>query len=79
MIHEHRTLRIFDKKVFDYLTLDDVLEEDTFKKLIADNEFNAYKHNGFWKSMDTFKENMQLDEMWNNDEAEWRIWPKLRR
>ncbi len=65
---------VFNKGIFDYLTLNDVLEEDTFKKLIADKEFNAYKHNGFWKSMDTFKENMQLDEMWNNDEAEWVIW-----
>lgn len=65
---------VFNKQIFDYLTLDDVLEEDTFKKLIDDQEFNAFKHNGFWKSMDTFKENMQLDDMWNNDEAEWVIW-----
>jgi glucose-1-phosphate cytidylyltransferase len=65
---------VFNKRIFDYLTPDDVLEEDTFNKLITAKEFNAFRHEGFWKSMDTFKENMQLDEMWNADKADWVIW-----
>lgn len=65
---------MFNKAIFKYLTLDDVLEEDTFTKLIEEDQLKAFKHNGFWKSMDTFKENMQLDEMWKNDKAEWAVW-----
>lgn len=65
---------IFRKGIFSYLEDDDVLEKDTFHKLIDDNELSAYRHNGFWKSMDTFKENMELNEMWLSGTAEWRKW-----
>ena len=65
---------IFNKLIFDFLSPEDVLEEQSFHKLIAKQELCAYLHEGFWKSMDTFKENMELNDMWMSGEAEWRVW-----
>jgi len=34
----------------------------------------AYKHTGFWQCMDTVREKEQLEKMWNNNNAPWKIW-----
>ena len=34
----------------------------------------AYKHNGFWKCMDTLRDKNLLNELWDNDDADWKIW-----
>ena len=65
---------VFKSDIFDFLDINDELEVHTFRKLIAKNELTAFKHNGFWKSMDTFKDNQTLDEAWQNGNAEWKIW-----
>jgi len=65
---------VFKNDIFNYLEQDDILEEDCFKRLIENNQLSAYKHHGFWKSMDTFKENIELNEMWNSGTALWLNW-----
>lgn len=47
----------------------DPLESIANKKLLA-----AYKHNGFWKPMDTLRDKNQLEEKWNNNKAPWKTW-----
>ena len=37
-------------------------------------ELMAYKHTGFWQCMDTVREKEQLEKMWNNNNAPWKIW-----
>lgn len=65
---------VFKREVFNYLNTDDTLEVETFHKLMADDELSAYKHPGYWKSMDTFKENQELDKAWLSGSAPWKIW-----
>ena len=65
---------VFKKGIFDYIEEDDVLESDTFGRLTEKKEIAAYKFNGFWECMDTFKDAEQLHRMWNENIAPWRIW-----
>ncbi len=62
---------VFNKEVFGYLRDNDVLEKDTFCRLVKDKNLNAYKHEGFWECMDTYKDNLRLNQLWNEDKAPW--------
>lgn len=63
-----------DKKIFSHLKKGNELEDQTFKELASKNEITAYKHNGFWKCMNIFKDVVELNEMWNNGKAPWKVW-----
>lgn len=65
---------VFNKEIFDYLKDDDILEKDTFGRLVKDKNIAAYKHNGFWECMDTYKDNLKLNELWSNNNAPWAKW-----
>lgn len=66
---------VFERKVLDYLCHgDDVnLEREALPRLAADGQLMMYRHTGFWRSMDTFKDALALDEIWRED-APWKIW-----
>ncbi len=64
---------VFDRKVFDYIDDDVILEREPLEKLAATRELIAYKHLGFWKCMDTLKDNMEFNEIWNSS-ADWKVW-----
>jgi len=59
----------------DYLQGDDSLdlEKEVMAQLAEDGQLVMYRHNGFWRSMDTFKEARELDRMWANG-APWKVW-----
>ena len=62
-------------EVFDYISGDaSILEKDTMATLAKKGEVMAYKHEGFWKCMDTIREKQQLEMMWASGEAPWKIW-----
>ena len=66
---------ILNQKVFKYLKNDkSIWEEEPLRKLANQNELSAYKHNGFWKAMDTLREKRELNKLWKNNDASWRIW-----
>jgi glucose-1-phosphate cytidylyltransferase len=65
---------IFEPGVFDYLGPDDVLEQQPLHQLAADGQIAAYKHEGFWQPMDTYREALMLNELWDSDEAPWKKW-----
>lgn len=65
---------VFNPEIEKHLFEGDILEVDTFNRLIARQQLSAYKHRGFWKSMDTYKENLELDKMWNDNQAPWKVW-----
>jgi glucose-1-phosphate cytidylyltransferase len=71
---------VMEPNVFDYLTegMATVLERKPFEKLASDRQLNAYKHNGFWHSMDTLKDKNDLTELWNREKAPWALWNKKR-
>ena len=64
---------VFERRIFDYLDEDCVLEKEPFERLASEGELMAYKHDGFWKCMDTFKDNVELNEIWESA-APWKVW-----
>jgi len=67
---------IFNKDIFKYLREGDILEKESFKRILRDKELNAFKHKGFWRCMDTYKDNLELNESWKMNKAAWKIWEK---
>ncbi|HXQ89460.1 MAG TPA: sugar phosphate nucleotidyltransferase [Solirubrobacterales bacterium] len=60
--------------VFDYLDADSVLEREPLSSLAADGQLRAYRHEGFWDCMDTYKDAVVLNDLWTAGRAPWRIW-----
>jgi len=50
------------------------LEKDSFARLVKKRELAAYKHYGFWECMDTYKDNLRLNELWLANKAPWALW-----
>ena len=65
---------VFNRGVFDYLTDDCVLEREPFERLSQERELMAYPHTGFWKCMDTYKDNVEFNQLWDAGQAEWKVW-----
>ena len=65
---------IFETEIFDYLTDNCVLEGNPMEMLAKDKQLMAYKHEGFWQPMDTYRESQELNELWNNNAAPWKTW-----
>ncbi len=67
---------VAEPKVFDYILEGDrtIFERAPLENLARDGELYAYKHHGFWKPMDTLRDNVRLNEMWEKNQAKWKIW-----
>lgn len=66
---------VLEPEILDYIGSDDVLWEKTpLEKLAFDNQLVAYKHKGFWKPMDTLRDKIDLENLWNTDNPPWKIW-----
>ena len=44
------------------------------QKLADEGQIFTYKHKNFWKPMDTLKDKISLQNMWDKEEAPWKIW-----
>lgn len=64
----------FEPGVLDYLDADNVLEREPLSRLAADGELRAFRHEGFWDCMDTYKDAVVLNDLWTAGRAPWRIW-----
>ena len=65
---------VLNYKIFKYLKSDsDIWEQGPLQKICADKNLLAYKHNGFWKAMDTLSDKRMFEEMWKKDRP-WKIW-----
>jgi len=64
----------FEPGVFDYLTPESVLEREPLSRLAADGQLRAFRHEGFWDCMDTYKDAVVLNDLWTAGRAPWRIW-----
>jgi glucose-1-phosphate cytidylyltransferase len=67
---------VFEPGIFDYLRDSDqmMLEDEPLNKLAAERQLSAYRHNGFWQPMDTYRESQLLNELWASGEAPWQLW-----
>jgi len=66
---------VFNKEIFEYLGGDDcILEREPMERLARDGELVAYRHEGFFFAMDTYREYKYLNELWANGDAPWKVW-----
>jgi glucose-1-phosphate cytidylyltransferase len=62
------------KDALSYLEQDSVLERKPLERLAKENELHAYRHEGFWECMDTYKDAVALNDLWASGKAPWRVW-----
>jgi glucose-1-phosphate cytidylyltransferase len=65
---------VFEPEVLEELDPDCVLEQGPLERLAARGELVAYRHDGFWQPMDTYRELMMLNELWTSGKAPWVVW-----
>jgi len=68
---------VLKPQVFDYLKgdMDEVMwEDDPMVQLAQDRQLVAYRHHGFWKCMDAMRDKIELETLWQNNEAQWKTW-----
>jgi glucose-1-phosphate cytidylyltransferase len=65
---------VFEPGIFSYLSPDSVLEEEPLRLLASRNEIGAHKHSGFWQPMDTYRESLLLNNLWDSGLAPWKTW-----
>lgn len=64
---------IFKPAIFDYMQPGEELVVEPFKRLIADNKLMAYKHEGFWRSMDTLRDRQMLEDLVEKGDMPWAV------
>jgi glucose-1-phosphate cytidylyltransferase len=64
----------FEPRALEYLNHDSVLEREPLERLAADGELNAFRHEGFWDCMDTYKDAVVLNDLWASGRPPWRVW-----
>lgn len=66
---------ILSKDVMQFIEGDDTIwEQEPLKKLSRLGQLHAYKHSGFWQPMDTLRERILLENIWNEGSAPWKRW-----
>ena len=65
---------VFNTKVFDYLDDNAVLEQEPLRRLAEDGQLALYEHRGFWKSMDTYRDWLEFNRMWEAGDTPWKVW-----
>jgi glucose-1-phosphate cytidylyltransferase len=63
---------IFRSQIFDYLRDGEELIEEPFKRLIEDDQFQVFRHEGFWRPMDTLKDKEVLEDLVERGTMPWR-------
>jgi len=65
---------VFEPEIFEYLEDNSILEREPMANLARDGQLVAYKHDGFFQPMDTYREMSMLNEMWDKGQAPWKVW-----
>jgi glucose-1-phosphate cytidylyltransferase len=67
---------VFNRKIFDYLTEDKNcdLEHGVFEQLALEEQLLVFRHEGSWACMDTYRDTVSLNQLWDNNQAFWKIW-----
>lgn len=66
---------VFEPQIFDYIEGDaTVFEKEPLNGLVKEEQLVAYTHKGFWQCMDTLREKQKLEQLWESDQAPWKVW-----
>ncbi len=64
----------FEHGALGYIGADATLEREPLERLATEGQLQAFRHEGFWECMDTYKDAVRLNDIWATGEAPWRIW-----
>ncbi len=66
---------VLESKIFKYLKDDScIFEKEPLEILASNKKLAAYKHKDFWISLETYKDKLMLEDLWNSNKAKWNIW-----
>jgi glucose-1-phosphate cytidylyltransferase len=66
---------VLSPKVIDYIKDDQTIwEREPLERLANEGNLAAYQHHGFWQPMDTLRDKMYLEELWQTRKAPWKVW-----
>jgi glucose-1-phosphate cytidylyltransferase len=66
---------VLSPKVATYLDGDGtVWEDEPLRRLAADGQLSSYRHTGFWQPMDTLRDKLRLQALWESGSAPWKVW-----
>jgi glucose-1-phosphate cytidylyltransferase len=66
---------VMEPSIFERIDSDEtVLEQKPLTSLACDSQLTVYKHEGFWQPMDTLRDKLHLESLWEQDEAPWKVW-----
>ena len=66
---------VHSPKVIDYIKDDQTIwERAPLERLAKEGDLAAYQHNGFWQPMDTLRDKIHLEELWQSGKAPWKVW-----
>jgi len=65
---------IFNTKIFEYIREKEELVVEPFQRLIKEKQLIGYRYDGFWESMDTFKDRQHLENLYRGGIAPWEVW-----
>ncbi len=75
-LHINGGFFVLDQAIFEYIEPGDELVEKPFERLIAERKLAVYNHEGFWRSMDTFKDKITFDRLEASGKVPWMVWKK---
>jgi glucose-1-phosphate cytidylyltransferase len=64
----------FEHGALGYVGEDSVLEREPLERLASVGQLHAYRHEGFWECMDTYKDAVLLNDVWASGGAPWKVW-----
>jgi glucose-1-phosphate cytidylyltransferase len=66
---------VLSPKVLDYIVDDQTIwERGPLERLSEEGDLAAFPHHGFWQPMDTLRDKMHLEELWQSGKAPWKLW-----
>ncbi len=67
---------VLQREVLEYIENDDqYFQKEPMERLAEDGELMAFRHHGFWQCMDTLRDKVYLDRLWQSGQAPWVVWP----
>lgn len=69
---------VLEPEIFKYIKGDETFwEREPMENLAKNKQMSAYKHTGFWKPMDTLRDKIELEKLWESNSAPWQVWKNI--
>ena len=67
---------VLQPEIFDYIKNGDatIWEREPLENLAKEGQLCAFRHHGFWRPMDTLRDKLDLEDLWNTQKAPWKSW-----